>query len=172
MHLPNHLAIGWIVGHEEDERRSRLLVAWAGVAPDLDALTVLFGQDVYGRWHHVLCHGLVFSLVVTFAVYLLARSWRVAALAILSFHMHLACDLLGSGVEWSISYFYPFSRWELSFPWGWELASWQNTAIMVGLLLAMVWTAKRYGRTFAETFLPARIDKLVSETIVRRFGRR
>lgn len=167
MHLPNHLAIGWLIGHGDAARRNRLLIAWAGVAPDVDALTLLFGQEAYGAWHHVLCHGLAFAMVVTAAVFAASRNFRVAALACLSFHLHLVADLLGSGVEWPIVYFYPFSRAELQFPWGWELASWQNTTIMIALLVAMAFTAKRRGLTFAEAFLPARVADEVAKTVRR-----
>lgn len=168
MHLPNHLALGWLVGHRQQVRRDRLLIAWAGVAPDVDALTLFLGQDTYGRWHHVLCHGLVFATLVTLGCWVLSqRNMRVAALAFLSFHLHLVADLLGSGVEWSISYLYPFSPLELAFPWGWELASWQNVTIMLLLLGVMVVTARRVHRTFAEAFLPANIDREVADTLTR-----
>jgi hypothetical protein len=63
VHLPTHLVLSWLLGHRLSERRDRRLVAWAGVAPDLDALTVLGGLDFYGQWHHVLTHGLTAALV-------------------------------------------------------------------------------------------------------------
>lgn len=167
MHLPNHLAIGWLTGHRELSRRDRLLIAWASVAPDLDTAAILFGQDAFGRWHHVLCHGIVFALVVTTFIYTITRNARVAALAFLSFHLHLVADLLGSGREWSMSYLHPFSDWQLGISWGWELASWQNTSIMVALLVAMVFTAKHLDRTFAEAFLPKRLADEVAKTVKR-----
>jgi inner membrane protein len=170
MHLPNHLAIGWLTGHREPSRRARMLIAWSSVAPDLDTLAIVFGQDAFGRWHHVLCHGILFALVVTAVVFALTRSARVASLAFVSFHLHLIADLLGSGREWSMSYLYPLSDWQLGITWGWELASWQNSAIMVGLFAAMIVTARRSDRTFAEAFLPARIDREVARTVKRWFA--
>jgi len=46
------------------ELRDRRLVAWAGVAADLDGLSILASPDVYGRWHHVLTHGLFAGLLI------------------------------------------------------------------------------------------------------------
>lgn len=143
-------------------------MAWAGVAPDLDALTVLFGREAYGQWHHLLCHGLPFALVVTLVCGLIAGR-SVAALAFVAFHLHLVCDLLGSGREWPIAYLYPFSNAEIGLSWGWELASWQNVTIMIALLAAMAFTARRWGRTFAEGFLPPRLADEVAKTIARWF---
>ena len=59
-------------------------------------------------------------------------------LSLLSFHLHLALDLLGSGgpdgSSWPIPYLAPFSLRELAFHGQWGLASWQNVTITVALL--------------------------------------
>ena len=111
---------------------------------------------------------LPFALVVTLVCGLIAGR-SVAALAFVSFHLHLVCDLLGSGREWPIAYLYPFSPAEIGLSWGWELASWQNVTIMIALLAAMAFTARRWGRTFAEGFLPPRLADEVAKTIARWF---
>ena len=50
MHPSSHLIVSWLVGQHLSERRDHLLVAYAGVAPDLDGLSLLGGVDAYGQW--------------------------------------------------------------------------------------------------------------------------
>lgn len=170
MHPPSHLVISWMVGHRLPERRDRRLVAWAGMAPDLDGVTLLAGADAYGHWHHVLGHGIMAAVLVTVLMTAFARDrLKVAALAFVSFHIHLFFDLLGSGVHWGIVYFWPFSELKLFSPYRWELASWQNGAITAVALLICLRLALVHGRTFAETVLPAKADDAVVETLRRRF---
>ena len=120
MHPPTHLALSWLVGHRLRERRDRVLVAWAGLAPDLDGLTLVAGEMAYGRWHHVLTHGLVAALLVTGMVACVAQQrTKAAILALVAFHLHLLCDLLGSGAQWGIVYLYPVSDYETFAPFGW-----------------------------------------------------
>ncbi len=171
MHLPSHLVLSWLVGHRLPERGDRLLIAWAGIAPDLDGLTLVFGEVAYGRWHHTLTHGLVAALAVTaIAGYLARQRLATALLALAAFHLHLVCDLLGSGPQWGFLYLYPFSELEISFRSGWTLVSWQNVAITALGLGACFYTALRHGRTFAEAWLPRRVDAAVVEALRRRFG--
>ncbi len=172
MHVPTHLALSWLIGHRLRERRDRRLVAYAGIMPDLDALTLLIGPGAFRRYHHILTHGIVTGVIVTVLFTLLARErWKVAALAFLAFHFHLFCDLLGAGRDWPIVYLYPFSRYEYFTPYGWPLASWQNATITVAALVAIAWVGIRRGYTFVETFLPAKADLAVVEVLRRRFGR-
>lgn len=173
MHPPTHLIASWLVGHRLPARRDRVLVAWAGMVPDLDGLTLLAGVEMYGRWHHVLTHGFVFAVITSAACALAARErWRVAALAFVAFHLHIVCDLLGSGVEWTISYLYPFSGWQLATPYGWPLASWQNLAVTAALVVACGAVGVRRGYTASESFLPARLDRDVAQALRHRFGAR
>lgn len=171
MHLPTHLLLSWLVGHSLEHRRDRVIVAWAGVAPDLDALTILGGLETYGEWHHVLTHGLFAALAVALVSARLAtRRLPVALLSLATFHLHLVCDLLGSGREWTIMYLYPASRFELMNPHGWPLASWQNISLTaLGFVVCAVIGVRR-GRTFAETWLPATADSVIVATLRARFG--
>lgn len=172
MHLPTHLALSWLIGHKLPDRRDRLLVAWAGVIPDLDALAALGGEELYSRWHHVLTHGAVAAVVFTALFAAVARQrLKVAALTLVAFHGHLLCDQLGSGPEWSIAYLYPFSAWEQFTPYGWGLASWQNTTITMIAIGFSIRAGILHGRTFAESFLPARADAAVAAAFRARFGR-
>jgi inner membrane protein len=170
MHPHSHLTISWIVGHRLETRRDRALVAWAGVAPDLDGLTAFLGVDTYGRWHHVLTHGIVAVVGTTLLAAMLAhrRRW-VAVGAFAAFHVHLLCDLLGSGTAWSLSYLYPLSSWGLHIPYGWELASWQNMLATALALAFSIWAGVRYGHTFVETFLPKAVDYVLVASLKRRF---
>jgi inner membrane protein len=173
MHLQTHLLASWSVGAALPERRDRRLVAWAGVLPDLDGLSVLWGVDAYGRWHHVLTHGLLAALATTALVALVARDRvRAALLALVAFHLHLALDLVGSGPGWVIVYLYPLSQGSIGgFPWAWELSSWPNllfTAALVGVSLV---TAVRWGRSFVESCAPVAVDVRFCALVVRIWAR-
>jgi len=124
MHLQTHLLASWAIGSGLTERRDRRLVAWAGVLPDLDALSLALGRNAYERWHHVLTHNLLSALVVSACAMLVARQ-KVATtmLALAAFHVHLLLDVAGSGPEWTIAYFYPFAPVELGVSWAWPLTS-------------------------------------------------
>lgn len=172
MHPTTHLMVSWVAGHRLSDRRDRRLVTWAGVAPDLDGLSLLGGVEAYGTWHHVLGHGIVAALLVVGVAAAWARDrWRVAALAVVTFHLHLLCDFVGSGVSWGIVYWYPFSDEEYLSPIRWDLNSWQNVAVTATVLFLAGWIALRDGRTFAEAFLPVRWDIQIVDALRRRFGR-
>lgn len=150
-----------------------MLIAWAGVVPDLDALTALASIEAYARWHHVLTHGLFAAIAFSALAAALARArTTVFALAFAAFHLHLLCDFLGSGREWGITYLYPLSVHETFSPIGWPLASWQNLAITAVALLACVYTSQRYGRSFLEACLPRSVDAAVGEALRTRFAGR
>lgn len=171
MHAPTHLALSWLVGHPLMERRDRRLVAWAGLAPDLDALSLLSGPGTFSRFHHVLGHGVVAAVLVTTLFTVFARDrLKVAALALVTFHLHLVCDLIGAGRDWPIVYFWPFNNYEYFSPYGWPLASWQNAAITLVALAFIAWIGIVRGYTFGETFLPAKADGAVVEALRRRFA--
>jgi membrane-bound metal-dependent hydrolase YbcI (DUF457 family) len=173
MQVPTHLMLSWLVGHRLRERRDRRLVAWAGVAPDLDALSLLGGAEGFSRFHHNLTHGIVAALVVTAVFTACARQrLRVAALALLTFHLHLVCDLIGAGRDWPIVYLWPFSRYEYFSPYGWPLASWQNATITLLALVLIAWIGVLRGYTFVESFAPAKADAAVVAALRRRFGGR
>jgi inner membrane protein len=171
VHLPSHLAISWLIGHRLEHRRDRVWVAWAGVLPDLDAATIFWGLDAYGQWHHVLAHGLPAALLTFALVAATARvRWATAGLAVLAFHGHLLCDLVGSGRVWPIVYGWPLWDTEYFSPIRWELASWQNVSITIVALALIGVIGVRRGRTFAECFRPARADAAIVATLRARFG--
>jgi hypothetical protein len=170
MHPSSHLIVSWLVGQQLPERRDRLLVAYAGVAPDLDGLSLLAGIDAYGQWHHVLTHGLMGAALVSVCTARLAKDrLRACVLAVIAFHLHLLRDFFGSGHGWGITYWYPFSTHEYLAPIQWDLNAWPNVAATVVALTVSGWLAVRRGRSVAETVLPARWDAVIVETLRNRF---
>ncbi len=94
----------------------------ACVIPDIDGLGII--PEILTRnsahpllwftlYHHSL-HNLAFALVVSAVAFVTAtRKWATALLALVSFHLHLFEDILGSrgpdGYQWPIPYLQPFS---------------------------------------------------------------
>lgn len=165
-------------------RRDRLAVFLAGVLPDLDGLTLLFGTEAYVTYHHILCHNLFACLVVT-AVVAVVTAERIpcATLAFLNWHLHLACDYFGSagpgGSIWELPYLYPlvggWSEGRFVGPawywnhWQWALNGWQNWVVTIMMLIGWVYIAIRLDRTFFEFVWP-RMDRELCATLRRWFG--
>ncbi len=175
MHAPIHLAISWLVGHRLPERRDRRLVTWAGVVPDLDGVSLLFGVEAYSKYHHTVSHGLIAAVVVagTFG-FLSGDRWKTMLLSLAAFHIHLICDLVGSGAQgepWPIVYLWPFSSRDIFFTHGWDLASPQNAVVWLVCIALTIRIALTRGRTFAEAFLPAKADAAVVATL-RKIAKR
>ncbi|HVE86242.1 MAG TPA: metal-dependent hydrolase [Myxococcales bacterium] len=166
-----HAELSWLLAQGLPARRDRILVTVAGLAPDLDGLSLLGGLDAYGRWHHLLFHGALGAAVTAAACAAFARSrGAVAALALAAFHLHLGCDLLGSGPGWPLWYFWPFDRTEWFWDGQWDLASWQNSAIGLCATLLCLLSALVVRRTAVEVLSP-RADAAVTAAVRRRFGR-
>ncbi len=164
MHVVTHLLIGWTVAeHTVKERRDKALVAWASVVPDLDGLGLLadwagrgFGQHwgFYEQFHRVLLHGLPGALVCAALFACFAREKaHVALWALVSYHLHLIGDILGSrgggpNDFWPIFYMSPLSD-ALTFQWSgqWPLTSWQNTSITIALMIYAIALAVRRGHS-------------------------
>jgi inner membrane protein len=118
-----HFFTGWVFANCFDlEQRDRALITLACVAPDVDGLGVI--PELLTRnsshpllWfplHHHSLHNLTFALVIAVLVFALAaQKWKTGLLALLSFHLHLFEDVLGSrgpdDYQWPISYLAPFS---------------------------------------------------------------
>ena len=128
------------------------MITLAAVAPDLDGLGIVADfltrnsdhpLSLYSDYHHVLGHNIGFGLfLAVVACSVATRRWLTAALTLLSFHLHLACDLAGSrsadGYQWPIPYFLPFSnKLQLTWDGQWELNAWPNF-ILTGAALAIV----------------------------------
>ena len=154
-----HLLAGWLVANASDRSngRERAMIALSGVAPDVDGLGAVpdfltryseHPLNLFSDYHHVLGHNIGFGLLLAIVVFAFAtRRWTTAALSILSFHLHLLCDLAGSrspdGYQWPIPYLLPFSdRLPLTWSGQWELNAWPNflvTGVALVILLALAW---------------------------------
>lgn len=162
-----HFLTGWAFANTAKlNPRDRALVTWACVAPDIDGLGIipeLLTRNSahpllwFSEYHHSL-HTLLFSLVVAVGTFVLANErWKTAFLALMSFHIHLAEDVLGSrgpdGYQWPIPYLKPFSS---SHPWTWHgqwaLNGWQNISLTIILLIITFWLAWLRGYSPIEMF--------------------
>jgi putative intracellular protease/amidase len=176
MHLQTHALASWLLaetGPASMTRRDRALVLAAGLAPDLDALSLIGGIGAYQKWHHLVLHNVGGAAMTALVCVALARSrLAVLVLSLLSFHLHLLLDLLGSGGPdgsvWSIPYLVPFTSHEFSWRGQWPLGSWQNVTVTALLVLASWAVAVRRGRTVVEAFSP-RADAVVVELLKRRW---
>lgn len=167
-----HFIGSWLVASvTTDHPRDRKLVTLAGVLPDLDgmglvadlAIATISGQPnqyhYYQQYHHYLTHGWPGALVVAGVLALFARNrpWTLL-LCLVTFHLHLFCDLLGSrgptvGDLWPIAYGEPLFRQPVWFWKGqWKLDGWQNQLIFVLVFAASLWQATRLGHSFVELF--------------------
>ena len=185
MNPVTHLLVGWTVANATTlTPRERALVTVAGIIPDVDGFGIVTDLltrnsehplELWGRFHHVLAHNLGFGLGVGVAAFALSRRrWVAASLALLSFHLHLAGDLVGArgpdGDQWPIPYLSPFSQdWQLTWTGQWALNAWPNFVITGALLLLAFYLAWR--RAFSPLELvSSRADRAFVKTLRDRFG--
>ena len=178
-----HFLSGWVLANcARLGRKDRALVTLACVAPDIDGLGII--PELLTRnsahpllwftlYHHSL-HNLAFALVVAAAALTLAtRKWATGLLALLSFHLHLFEDVLGSrgpdGYQWPIAYLQPFSA-SLQLAWRgeWALNAWPNVALTIALLLVTLWLAWWRGFSPLE-MISTKADAALVATLRQRF---
>lgn len=181
-----HFLAGWVVANAPGlERRERAAIAIAGVIPDVDGLGVAVDfltrtsahpTNWWGEFHHILAHNITFGVAVAVISFFLAKQkWKTAALALLSFHLHLLGDLAGArgpeGEQWAIPYFSPFDT-SVQLVWSgqWALNAWPNFAITFALLAATFWLAWARGFSPLE-MLSQRADAAFVKAIRSRFPR-
>jgi hypothetical protein len=181
MHLPEHLFLSYLLPWRTPlERRDRVIIALAGLAPDVDAPILLaMGHDAFVEYHHDWTHHLAGAALAAAAGWVFGRRKAAAAgLAAAAWCGHLLLDMLGGGERYEDGTFayplpllWPFSTREFDpFPFSWPLASWQNGVVMVLAIYFMVRLALVEGRTVVEVF-SLRADRAVVDAIRRRFGR-
>jgi len=178
-----HLLASWIVAAKTtDNPRDCRLVALAGLAPDGDGLGLVvdaFKNAIHGTgtfyyyqtYHHALLHGIAGAVVMAGLLAAFAnRRSRVFALALLTIHLHLLCDLLGSrgpeaGDLWPIFYFAPFSNHPMWLWHGqWRLDGWQNQLITFALLAWSLRITMARGESFVAVF-SRRVDGVFVGTL-------
>ena len=167
-----HFLGSWLIASATTTNpRDRKLVTVAGIIPDADgfgliadvAVSLVTGREnafsYYQRYHHELLHGWPAAIFVSVLLACFARQrGRVVWLCLLTFHLHLVCDLLGSRGPapsdlWPISYGEPLLRRPVFFWKGqWRLDGWQNRIICVTLFLTELWLAPRRGYSCVEVF--------------------
>ncbi|HEV3307556.1 MAG TPA: metal-dependent hydrolase [Candidatus Sulfotelmatobacter sp.] len=180
-----HFFSGWVFANCFDlGRRDRALVTFACVVPDIDGLGIipeLLTRNSahpllwFSLYHHSL-HNLLFSVVIgAIASTLATQKWKTSLLALLSFHLHLFEDLLGSrgpnGYQWPITYLAPFSS-SLQLVWRgqWSLNAWQNVLITIVLVLITLWLAWWRGFSPLE-MLSTSADSTLVATLRQRYPR-
>ena len=167
---PTHLLAAWAIADSFGlAPRDRNLVTWCGLLPDLDGLGLGMdlANDLLGRpetayyhlYHHSLLHGILAAVLLPGLAALFAgKRLKVLALALVTFHLHLLADLLGSRGPaptdlWSIPYLAPFSsRWTFVWAGQWRLDSWQNFIITMALLAFTLARALRRGYSPVSVF--------------------
>ena len=165
-----HGEIGWLCGHRLNRWRDRLLVTLAGLFPDIDGFGLLLSEELYAMWHHRLTHGLIGGVFIVAFTTIVSRDTRVGLLSCIAYHLHILCDVVGSGPGWPVWYFWPFHEGEWLPTWQWDLASWQNSLIGLFVTLGCLGCARRWGRTPVELFSKS-ADAHVVKAIQDRFGR-
>jgi len=181
-----HYLLGWLVANANGfTRRERAAITLAGVAPDLDGLGIVpelltrhnaRPLNWFSDYHHWLGHNLWFALFVAAIGSLIAtRKWKTALFILLSFHVHLLCDLVGArspdGEQWPISYLAPFSdAWQWSLSGQWALNAWPNFLITAVALAATFYLTWRRGFSPLELF-SQKADAAFVQALRQRFSR-
>ncbi len=116
MMLPAHGGLGWFLAHTTSSNRCfRGAVFLAAVLPDIDGVSALFGQIAYVKYHHVLGHNFLFSLVVSFAAVYFCKEMRLKTFLFtqLAFYSHYFGDYFFTC--YSLQYLYPISSRSFSY---------------------------------------------------------
>ncbi len=165
-----HLIGSWLIGAVvTNNPRDPKLVTLAGIIPDADGLGMVVdiglglisGQEVtfhyYQQFHHLLLHGWPAALAVAALLAGFARNrTRAFIIGLLTFHLHLVCDLIGSRGPspsdlWPICYSEPlFSHPIWIWSGQWRLDGWQNQSVFLVVFLVALWLAARRGYSFLE----------------------
>jgi inner membrane protein len=181
-----HLLVGWTVASCAPSltRRDRAMVTWASVVPDLDGMGLIAevatrnsAQPLtwWSDYHHILGHNIGFALLCTALAVAFAKHRALTGILVLiSFHLHLLCDLIGArgpdGDQWPIPYLLPFSH-GLNLTWAgqWPLNGWPNVALTAVLITVAIFLAVRRGYSPVDLF-SQRADKHVAVALQRRLA--
>ncbi len=67
----------------------------AASIPDIDGCGIVFGQEMYWRFHHFVGHNIFFGLMIAgLGAVISTRRWLAFAIYLLAFHLHLLMGLL------------------------------------------------------------------------------
>jgi len=180
VHLTQHLFLSYLIPWRMRlGRRDRVIVALAGIAPDIDAPILLaFGKQAFVEHHHEFTHHLAGAALAAAAGWAFGRRRAAAAsLAAAAWCGHLLLDMVGAGERlpdgtfaYPLPLLWPFSARPFDpFPFAWPLASWQNAAVMAAAIALVARLAVVEGRTVLEVF-SLRLDAAVVRALRARFG--
>jgi len=167
-----HFIGSWLVAAATvDNPRDRRLVTLAGILPDADGLGLVAdvvigltsGKEMtfqyYQKFHHLWLHGWPGAVLIALVLASFAKQRaRVAWWCLVTFHLHLLCDLLGSRGPspadlWPICYSEPLFRHPVWIWKGqWRLDGWQNQCVFFVVFVATLWLASKRGYSFVEVF--------------------
>jgi len=180
-----HFLISWNIAEVcNNNQKDTILITAGGIIPDIDGLGAIgdmFSSEayklthtsLYEQYHHILCHNITFCAICLIFVLLISkRKLITAALFTLTFHLHLLCDILGSGggdgYRWPIPYLYPFStKPQLEWTGQWQLASWQNLVITLIFMITSLFLIRKKGSSPIGWISP-KADKELVKTIRNR----
>jgi len=100
--------------------RYLILAFFAGAAPDIDGVFILFRPDLYYTFHHELLHpilvGVFFALIISFILKkkFKMRYWASVAVFSFSWALHAITDVFTS--SWYVRIFWPLIQDKFSFP--------------------------------------------------------
>jgi membrane-bound metal-dependent hydrolase YbcI (DUF457 family) len=103
----HHLLIAWLIANliETDPwtRRFTLIIA---AIPDIDGISLLFGQDLFLTYHRAFTHTLIFGIVLSAVLSaFVKKKARAFSIFMLSFMAHIGADIVGS---FGVPVFAPF----------------------------------------------------------------
>ncbi|MEN8127450.1 MAG: metal-dependent hydrolase [Planctomycetota bacterium] len=173
MHVQTHLLSGWCLGNLFGlGKRGRSLAVLAAGLPDIDGLGIIFGPVAYWRYHHVICHNLLFGIFLcTILTFFSEQKKRAFTAFFVIFHLHLVMDSFGSGEDWVIYYLWPFIKQPVENPYVWSFFSWQNITTAIIFVLWMIGLVFYAKRTFLEWVMP-KLDRQIvelAEILKRKF---
>jgi len=172
-----HLFASWLVAAKTTRNlRDCRLVTLAGILPDADGLGLVVDwitnarggvqTALYPEYHHFLLHGAFGAALIAATMAAFAQDrWRVAWLALITFHLHLVCDLVGSRGPspqdlWPIFYFGPFTHKPMLLWRGqWRLDGWQNRYFSSVIFLWALWLGAKRRDSFVGVF-NRRVDNI------------
>lgn len=121
-HTCSGILIGQALGPPPAVRRQTLVVlGLAALAPDVDAMSYLWGPEVYSRLHHTYTHTILGIAVLAMVLAVIERTWvrqipfpRLMALNLAGCSVHLLGDVIAL---WPLPLLWPWSDQNFALRW-------------------------------------------------------
>jgi hypothetical protein len=172
MYLGAHAGVGWLLAEAGGgDRRFRSWVLLASILPDIDAVTYLLGPTMYLKYHHMLSHNLLFSLIVSglSAYFCREYRWKAFLFTQLAFYSHYFGDYFFT--RFKLYFFFPFSNVSFEFSKAFYLGHPINWVLMFTGILLLAMLAVKFKRTPVEVF-SVNLDRRVIHSFASLFGAR